>query len=74
MQRLQDVGREVRTRHSCMQGGLAVDQRPTKIYDTQTLPIGKNPNCARKRGTHSLYFRSLSCCSKPGYGPQGDDS
>lgn len=74
MQRLQDVGRVVRTRHSCMQGGLAVDQRPTEIYDTQTLPIGKNPTCARKRGTHALCIRGFSCCSKPGYGLQGDDS
>ena len=74
MQRLQDVGRVVRTRHSCMQGGLAVDQRPTRIYDKQTLPIGKNPNWARKRGTHSRCFCGVSCCPKPGYGPQGDDS
>jgi len=74
MQRLQDVGRAVRTRHSCMQGGLAVDQRPTRIYDTQTLPIGKNPICARKRGTHALCFRSVSCCPKPGHGLQSNHS
>jgi hypothetical protein len=74
MQRLQDVGRVVRTRHSCMQGGLAVHQRPTEIYDTQTLPIGKNPNCARKRGTLPLRFRGVSCCPKPDFGLQGDDS
>ncbi len=74
MQRLQDVGRAVRTRHSCMQGGLAVDQRPTRIYDTQTLPIGKNPICARKRGTHALCLRGFSCCPKPGHGLQSNHS
>lgn len=61
MQRLQDVGRMVRTRHSCMPGGLAVHQRPTKLDETQTLPVGKNPNRARQCGTFALrlsYIRS----------------
>ncbi len=74
MQRLQDVGRVVRARHSCMQRGLAVDQRPTSTYDTQTLPIGKNTICARNLGTHTFCFRSVSRWSNPDFGPQGDDS
>ncbi len=74
MQRLQDVGRVVRARHSCMQGGLAVDQRPTSTYDTQTLPICKNTICARNLGTHTFCFRSVSRWSNPDFGPQGDDS
>ncbi len=74
MQRLQDVGRVVRARHSCMHGGLVVDQRPTSTYDTQTLPIGKNTICARNLGTHTFCFRSVSRWSNPYFGPQGDDS
>jgi hypothetical protein len=74
MQRLQDVGRVVRARHSCMHGGLVVDQRPTSTYDTQTLPIGKNTICARNLGTHTFCFRSVSRWSNPDFGPQGDDS